>query len=1161
MKKLLSAILMFSVLASNTVSYARLTVTGPNIEKHESWLNEMQADTGVHNILDGNIAFVHNSQKAWVYDKVIELSAPAEYIYDEEAFEIPVSDANAIFGLSETGDTVSSKKIASRTSLNCFIDPRGFVVFGKEASVDTSVPANYSHYKDFAVVPAAMSFIDWEDVEFTEDEYAAYIKKWKGALTIPEGKEEEYKDFANGCISEAIATSKKVTPDGKGGYNFEGIVLDGYDLTGAQLAKFKTSVADAYTMLGKMARGYVCMQDKTTTEAVALKDKILGGLDHVLKYYSQGWNYSLDSKQSWVTTQYNIPFSCSNILCLMYDEMTDEERIKHTNQLFDKHPIPDVRTAGKNNNRETYTNLLWRCFSYFNIAVIAKDTYRMNYAMKYASPAFLYAARNNGFNDLVFGKDGFYHDGSMIFHNHTPYNMGYGMSYAGLVNEYQELTRDTKFDIRKIYSFDNVYDFCIKHFIPFTSNGMTMRMAHGRASTNGDTAILRQCAYIAINAPEEKRNEIISAIKGVMGDRAVPVGSMSYELNVPTLTEMNKRYKEYADKVPASASNNSSTVYYNQDEVIHKSDKFTATLQMSSSRVAKYEAIPPTNSTGWYLGDGMLYVYTDGKQYGTEYFNKVNPYYMPGTTVDSTPRTAINTSTSKTWGLPDNDWAGGVTDGKNTSASYIMGNQYVSGLEGKKSYFMIGDKIVCIGTGIKNGMGEVYTVVENRMIDEESEDIKPIEVGYEPKNILTGNEEDEESAWLTIDGSINTSLPLGAIGEYIIYDFGEKVNIGKIGMAFLYGDKRKELATIQVSDDGVNFTDVCDFESTGTSTDIDLYDLNCSGRYVKIISRGNEKNAYFNLSEIIFYKDTATVEEIEESRVIITEGFEDIVVDGEVQEPVFNKTHPVTNPGWVWLENQQGYVFLEEAQLDIIRERQPSSPVFMKMCIMHGEKPQSAQYAYVQLPKATKAETEAFSKNPDIEIVRMDDDVHAVFDKKQNVMYANIFRKNIVFDGIRFENACSVIINRNSSKIYVSDPSWTSDKISFTVPDEWSVTKGTNTSVNGNTVVIDSSVRRGDVHTVSYKAGNEQNNNVVKVMDYNLTISDTHFVTTSLYASSPAGDVTFTISESPTFGRASIDGNILYYSPSKGLMPDKFTVEAKDSAGNSAVFNVTVSKN
>ena len=123
------------------------------------------------------------------------------------------------------------------------------------------------------------------------------------------------------------------------------------------------------------------------------------------------------------------------------------------------------------------------------------------------------------------------------------------------------------------------------------------------------------------------------------------------------------------------------------------------------------------------------------------------------------------------------------------------------------------------------------------------------------------------------------------------------------------------------------------------------------------------------------------------------------------------------------------------------------------------------------------------------------------------------------------------------------------------------MTKGTNTSVNGNTVVIDSSVRRGDVHTVSYKAGNEQNNNVVKVMDYNLTISDTHFVTTSLYASSSAGDVTFTISESPTFGRASIDGNILYYSPSKGLMPDKFTVEAKDSAGNSAVFNVTVSKN
>ena len=80
-------------------------------------------------------------------------------------------------------------------------------------------------------------------------------------------------------------------------------------------------------------------------------------------------------------------------------------------------------------------------------------------------------------------------------------------------------------------------------------------------------------------------------------------------------------------------------------------------------------------------------------------------------------------------------------------------------------------------------------------------------------------------------------------------------------------------------------------------------------------------------------------------------------------------------------------------------------------------------------------------------------------------------------------------------------------------------------------------------------------------MDYNLRISDTHFVTTSLYASSLVGDVTFTILQPPTFGRASIDGNILYYSPSKELMSEKFTVEAKDGKGNSAVFNVTVSKN
>ena len=1171
MKRLISLLITSSVLLSSVSAFAELKPTVENgniagVDVRENWLKTMQSDYRVHEIIDGNVAFVHNSDRAWNKNEIVTMEKKAQYNSDTKEFSLPTEVVNNIFGLTEStaNGMVTSARVASLTGKNVFIDPRGLVLFSDNANaVNTSVPDGWSHYYDYFSVVDVIAYITWEDQEFTEDERKAYIENWKSMLTIPSDlNASDYSTYVSATLKTTRSEAEKITKRSDGTYDIDGLTFDDYVLEGASLLEFKENVYTAITKLLNIALGYSLL-DQNSTEAKKYRELILECMDYVMGYYEQGWNYSEDSKQNWMYSQVYIPISYSNLLCLMYDHMTDAKRLEHTNIVFDKSPIPNVRTAGIQNNVETLTNLLWRSFGYFNTAVMANDTERMNYAMKYTTPAYLYSARNLGFDELTFQKDGFYEDGSMIFHNHHPYSNGYGLSYTILVNEMLGLTAGSKFDMRNVYGFENIYSVCENNILPFLEEGLLMKMTLGRNTVIADISQIRNCAYISNYAPEPYRKSLVTKIKQVLGDRTLSAGSRSYFVSEPAKSKMLKEFEDYCSKNVSATeeTEESSTVYYNQDQVIHRTNDFTVALSMSSSRIHKYESFPPSNSTGWYLGDGMLYVYTDGKQYDQGYFNNADPYYMPGTTVDSTVRQEIHTGTAPGWGLPDNDWAGGVTDGKNTVAGYVLGNEHVSKLEGKKSYFMFGDKIVCIGSGIKGDSGNVYTVVDNRFINKPSDVIKPIETGYDVAEITFSNEDNEPDIPNTIDGNPNSSCALANIGDWLCFDLGEKRNIGYVGMAFLYGDARQELATIMVSDDGENFTVLKEFESTGESKDIELYEMNCSARYFKIVSKGNSRgNAWFNLAEIVFYKDTATMEEIEKSKNIISSGYDTLIVDSKEQEPVFNTATPIENPGWVWLENHEGLVFLQDSKLNVERRRKPSSPTFMHISIEHGEKPEGAGYAYVMLPLATAEETKAFAENNQLKIIENSTKMHAVSDEETGLIGANIFAKGVTLEGITFNTPCSVLINKTAGKIYVSDPTWKQKLIKLTMPENVQSAAGIGITVKKNELTVDSSIRMGSTHEINCKfAGESDESGSLKVMNYHLKASD-HYISTTLWAGNAEGNVSFEIKTAPGAGRAIIEGNKLYYYSSGSITKDTMTIRAKDSTGAYADFAVTITE-
>ena len=1077
----------------DTEETGKLTPTGLSSAAYADWMANYQSDVLVEAILNNNIAFVNDSNRVWTLDKVTEYdsSVPtAQYIAEEQIFMLPVSVVNELFTLNETGTDgmISSAEVQNLTGKYVFIDPRGFLLFSDSKVVNDEKPAEsgWNSYRDYYTIADAMGYITWEDKEITEAERMSYIKNWREALTIPANADRNAnKAFLDGAISTAKTELAKVIVDSEGKVTgFTDIDLN-TSLISSNLTEYKQRLVSAYGKLKTIATGYLCLEDKTTEDAIIMRDTVIAGLEYILPYYAENWDLKRDSQNNWTLTQFNLPITVANVLCLMYDDLATTESglklIEDTcNQVFDKSPIPNLRSAGVQKESETYTNRLWRSYSYFNTAMIAGDTYRMNYALKYSAAAYLYNPENTGFDGLIFNKDGFYEDGSMIFHSNNPYSMGYGISYTVLIFEMMELTKNTTFDIRYIYGFDNVYDFCLDNILPFVTNGIMFKMSVGRNNVLADSAILRNVAYIANNALDEsKRIELTQKIKQILNGRTLSAGSINYLINSPKLTEMMDTFAAYAENVNAGVGlKNISTVYYNQDQVVHIRDSFTAAVAMSSTRIEKYESYSSINSKGWYIGDGMLYVYTDGKQYTDNWFDYVNPYYMPGTTVDSTEREVIHTEQAENWGLPENTWAGGVTDGVNSIAGYQLGNQYVSGLKGNKSYFLFGDKIIALGSGISGGEGEAYTVLENRVIEKVHPTIS-MDNQWTISEIMVSDISKEAVLSNMTDGDLGTNCSLVNKGDVLIFDFGEKVDISCVEMAFTYGKDRWEWAEIYVSDDGSTWMPVTtDFKSTGDSTAMELYELNCSGKYFKIVSKGyiykksGNNGSRFTLAEIAFYKGGLTKEDIEEAKSTVLTGHNALVVDGVEQEVTFDTESTLNNPNWLWLEDVEGFVLLDNTSLDITRDYTEGG-VYFRMSASHGDNPANAGYAYVQLPLATKDETLAFANSNTVTVLQSDTKAHAVYDKETGLLGANIFEADVTIDGITFHTPCSVIVDETNGKMYISNPNREHDLISITLPEDWSNVAGedlvtdTPRSISNN-ILVEVSVRRGSTHVITF---------------------------------------------------------------------------------------------
>lgn len=485
---------------------------------------------------------------------------------------------------------------------------------------------------------------------------------------------------------------------------------------------------------------------------------------------NSGWRDT--TLHNWWDWQIGSPMALVNILILMEDEL-DKEFIKKETEVI-THFVPNVKDYG--------SNLISFAKIMIGSGALSGDTERIANAVSYLPNEFLYRKGAQ--------EQGFHEDGTYLFHTKHFYNGAYGVSHLRDLTSAALLLADTSYEMNN-EAATNLFSIIFNAVEPIVYGTTLISPTMGRIPNGGRTE-----ARYAINAmvsalellecKSEYEAEIIR-LKQTLKKYFTDNPNNFYEaLSLCNIGIVNSIMED--EKVIPREDYVISKSYYNGDRVISHRENFTAAISMSSSRIYNYESINSVNMDGWYIGDGMLYVYTpDNTQYLANWWNGINKYKIPGTTVDAQTRECVSIKQGNEY-LSSKDFVGGVDfEGVYSTAAMelesfhneIGGNVVNSGnggeqplhncsLTAKKAWFMFDNEIVALGTDINANDGyNVYTTIDNRMMASDKIYVNSVEENqyYELSSDTT---EYKNTSWINLENQIG-----------YIFPEGEKVSVAK----------------------------------------------------------------------------------------------------------------------------------------------------------------------------------------------------------------------------------------------------------------------------------------------------------------------------------------------------------------------------------------------
>lgn len=332
-------------------------------------------------------------------------------------------------------------------------------------------------------------------------------------------------------------------------------------------------------------------------------------------------------------------------------------------------------------------------------------------------------------------NDGFYADNSFIQHANTPYLGGYG---AGLISDivklYYMFDANSHYTIVNDPSYGRPAEWALKSYAPQIYDGAGFDSQRGRNASRqfspdhlaGRSTVmsLAELAYVLTPA---QAAPLKSAIKGWVS-RDTFFGDSYY---TPYFTNEAKTtwngVTKYQIQLAKGIVNDANVVTAAEpqevrsfpiaDRFIARGPGFACNVSMFSyNRISTAEVGNHENLKGWWNGAGATTLYNaDHKQFGDNYWATIDKTRIAGTTTDHSMKTGAyadwtNWSNTKevTGSVELNQQYGAA------AMEFGMSNATGSSLTGKKAWFMFGDSVVAVGSGISGGTGAVETIVENR---------------------------------------------------------------------------------------------------------------------------------------------------------------------------------------------------------------------------------------------------------------------------------------------------------------------------------------------------------------------------------------------------------------------------------------------------------------
>ncbi len=519
----------------------------------------------------------------------------------------------------------------------------------------------------------------------------------------------------------------------------------------------ESRISAIYSNILTLAKGYATVGSDYYHDQALLKS-IKEALEYGYQYlYGQTVASTLkdDMYGNWWYWDIGIPRTLVDILMLMEDELKAETIAKYLSPFDHRNTYPSMTAANK----------VWIAYSCIGSAALQENEGRLKVSKALMDDVF----------DYVESGDGFYTDGSFIQHKKYPYTGGYGLSMMVTLSDIMIVLHDTEFAITN-ENASNQYAWILESLAPVNYGGNFFASVRGRevdrktSEYEANERFVATMIKMTLYAPNEVKEGLIPLIRSHMLAK-----DTDYATSVPLiLTDFAVSLKNDESVTPMVYDG--VKVFGMMDRIVQHTSEYGACIALNSTRIYKYESINNENMDGWYHSDGMIYIYTDGYDYNYDFFNYVNPYRIPGTTVTTAERDAVSIKTNEAL-LGDSDFVGGVDAGKYGMAVFQLGykanKHYTSGIHANKTYFMFDNEIVAVGSGVRDtASSEVITVIENRI--------------WREGDVFTVNGTQKELASDTVESGNAKYMHFTNMGGYVFFeDTDVNFNHASAGDGFL----------------------------------------------------------------------------------------------------------------------------------------------------------------------------------------------------------------------------------------------------------------------------------------------------------------------------------------------------------------------------------------